>query len=307
MNQTTYSEQEMENENQSTLNAGEAELESEFEKLTQEDAGSSEAEQTNDRLDEESLEQDKESETSGDGQPEVNEDIEDSLSTKDLETELQKLKAERDYFKHAHSADRGRVSALQKKINAMEAQMQTLNQAPANPTGSGMTDEAWASFAQTYPEMAAAMEARLKDIEQHFKQQLEAQVNSRLAEVEQEVQPLKIKAHEDFLQQQFSVLGQKHPDWEEVVASAQFQEWIGRQPADMQARLESEDAMEASYLLDVYKAMNAGSQQAQPNPLQAQRQQRLQQSVGVKQKGSGQAVGVPDDYESAFNFYASQS
>lgn len=221
----------------------------------------------------------------------------------DVQAELDRLKKERDYYKHGFDANRGRVSAYQKKINELEAQKSAHPAPQENPGGSGMSDEQWQSFADEYPEMARAMEARLNQAASQFEQRVGQAVNARMSEIEHQVQPLKERAHEDFMQSQYAALDQRHPDWREVASSGQFREWIGKQPQAVQKLVESEDAQDASWLMDSYKAMSGASS---PQPAQ-QRKQRLQQSVGVKSKGGGRATGIPDDFEAAFDYFASQS
>lgn len=224
--------------------------------------------------------------------------------------ELDTLRKERDDWMHRAKADAGRVSALTRKQNELLQQLQarqaqgsqepTQPNASVNPDNSGMTDDQWTEFAEEYPEIARAMELK--------QQQLNAQqrqIQEQLAQVTQTIEPIQRKAEEERINGQYSVLSERHPDWKDVAASAEFKDWISQQPTAIQAYMSSQDAMEASYLLDVYKAMAGKKSQQEQSRQGTARQDRLRSNVGVKSRSGGVSAGVPDDYDAAFDFFAS--
>ena len=220
--------------------------------------------------------------------------------------ELENLKRERDYYKHGFDANRGRVSAYQKKINELEAQAKApenngdpkgkSESDPAdNPDGSGMTDDQWKEFADEYPELASALDTKLAKLDQAM--------NARMGEIEHQVTPLKEKAHEDYVSNQIAALETKHPDWQKVTSSDEFSKWITEQPEAVRNLSNSMDAQDASFLIESFKSMG----NAQSSDSSQQRQDRLRQSVNFKSKGGGRQTGIPDDYDKAFDYFASQS
>lgn len=220
--------------------------------------------------------------------------------------EAEKLRREAEYYRHAFDSNRGRVSALQRKLDALERQQQAQPKQAAeisNPDGSGMTDDQWESFTSEYPEVAKAMESKLNMVTRQAEQRVDALVNSRLEQINAEVAPLKQKAHDEFINSQASALDSKFPDWRETVTSDSFKEWIGRQPSRVQELVESDDVQDASWLIETYKTTAGEPRSAQS----ASKQERLRNSVGVKNKGAGRPAGVPDDYESAFDYFVNQS
>lgn len=232
-------------------------------------------------------------------------------SIEQLQAQIDSLTQQRDHYQHGFDANRGRVSALQKKINELESSKPADNNNeqstgdPVNPEGSGMTDDQWSEFVEEYPEMAAALDAKLNHVTQTINARLDSEVNSRLEQIQVELNPLSQRAHEEHLQSQLKLLNEKHPDWEEVVSSAEFSKWIGEQPEPVQALANSQAAKDAAYVIDTYKALNSVAVQ-QPS-VTNDRKERLQQNLGVKAKGARQAAGVPDDFDSAFDYFSSQS
>jgi hypothetical protein len=232
-------------------------------------------------------------------------DVPAGLTVEELQAKVDNLTRERNHFEHSAKANSGRVSAFQKKINDYEARENAKKDevAPVNPESSGMTDSAWDDFVEEYPDMAQAFDARLKSVTRNFDERIESGRSDELQRIQDVVQPLEQKAHDERIKDQFSMLEYKHPDWNEVASSANFKEWIGEQPEDMQARMNSDDAQSASYLLDVYKAMTGSVPNTQPG-VQQNRQDRLQSNVSVKARGAKQSAGIPESYEDAFKFFS---
>lgn len=269
-----------------------AEAETESDAVT-EQAENGESNQEQSKEGQESIDSDAEDKPSEDSQA-------DADAPKSLEDELE-------YYKHGFATNRGRVSAYQKRINELETKLKEM-QKPGesakdgsdadsgdNPEGSGMSDEQWNEFADDYPELAGALEKRLAGFDQAL--------NARLGEIEHKVSPLEEKAHEEYVNGQLAVLAERHPDWQQVTSSEEFSKWITEQPEAVRELGNSLDAQDASFLIETFKSMT----NAQSNSSSQKRQERLRQSVNISSKGGGRQAGIPEDYEAAFDFFASQS
>lgn len=240
-------------------------------------------------------------------QESIDSDDEDKPSEGGQTDAPKSLEEELEYYKHGFETNRGRVSAYQKKINELETKLkEKSNHADSakdgndadpgsNPEGSGMSDEQWNEFAEDYPELASALEKRLADFDQAL--------NARLGEIEHKVTPLEEKAHEEYVNSQLAVLETKHPDWQQVTSSEEFSKWITEQPEAVRELGNSLDAHDASFLIETFKSMT----NAQSNSSSQKRQERLRQSVNISSKGGGRQTGIPDDYDAAFDLFASQS
>lgn len=247
----------------------------------------------------------------GDAQPELTE------REQELQTRLDRLQ-------QSEASQRGRVGALQRQINEFRRQQsapQQSGQQPATPptdTTQGDAEqqgdqkqaiaeehgsEDWSAFQQDFPDIAKALNARFEQLGR-----IEERVNQRISSVEQSVQPMQEQAHQQYLADQTRALEARHSDWQQVVNAPAFQEWLQQQPQWMQSQMESDNADDASALLDFYKATSqqAGSDD-RATAEQAEREkrtQRLAQSQTPQRRGVGPRQAVPDEFEAAFNYYA---
>ena len=246
-------------------------------------------------------------------EPVVSQDTEaDEVVDANPVSELEDLKKERDHYKHGFDANKGRVSALQKKINDLESQLSNppqpeVKEEIANPSNSGMSDEKWQEFKEEYPEMAEAFEAKLDSLSNNFNARIESDVSSRLSTIQKELEPLKQEAHDDYVKGQLAVLTEKHPDWQAVASSDNFNKWIVEQSEKVQDLMNSLDARDAASVFDLYKTHSNHAQKMQEQKISDNRQSRLQSNVGVKAKSSKTGAGIPSEFDDAFDYFASQS
>jgi hypothetical protein len=218
---------------------------------------------------------------------------------------------EAEEWRHKYQSDQGRQAALQRKIQEQQAELERYRHqsgsrpdptAPAelgsNPDGSGMSDAEWRALKEDFPEIAAAMEARLSEVSRQYE--------GRIAQLEQQVQPIQEQQRQQFLSSQYAALQERHPDYREVAESAEFQQWLSLQPRQVQTMIDSDAAEDASWLLDAYKRANLTAQQQDAESMQARRQRQLQQARSVSGRSGRGASGQPpaDDYEAAFDYYA---
>lgn len=84
----------------------------------------------------------------------------------------------------------------------------------------------------------------------------------------------------------------RHPDWEQVVKSQEYDEWARTQPLDIIDKMNSDKAEDAIAVLDAYKAQTKGAKS--PEQIENERKKRLSQSELPAQK-SGRKPVVADD------------
>lgn len=219
---------------------------------------------------------------------------------------------ERDQLKHSAHSNAGRVRALQRKIDELTASKPATEQPSAEEVQEAMkTPEAWASFQTDYPTIASAMEARFEA----ERKLIEQQMNQRLQPLSTNIQSLGHAEHERFLQAQYAALEAAHPDWREVAASAEFNEWMGHQPEAIRNLGVSERADEVSTVLTYFKTSRqrppAPADEDSPSPvseLQQRRRKQLEEGAAPPaQRGSGARTAIPeDDFDAAFRAYAAK-
>jgi hypothetical protein len=233
---------------------------------------------------------------------EVAEGEQADTASDDPHAEIERLRRELQMSQHRYQSDVGRVNAYQRQIAQLQQQIAQLQQggkkAGENPEGSGYSDAEWKALQEDFPEVAAAIEKRLNAVSTQYERQIQ--------QLQGQLQPIQQQAHEQFLQAQYSVLEQQHPDWRDTVNTPEFHQWLQQQPPMVQQLMESENAAEAAYLLNTYKLATGASQQ--PNThLQQRRQRQLKAAQTVPNRGGRQRSTIPDDDPDAlFDYYASR-
>lgn len=146
----------------------------------------------------------------------------------------------------------GRVGAIQRELqlqrNAAEQAAKTVSEAPTKQqmAEAAQDDEAWAELKDEFPEWADALEKRTGKLEKKFSEQIES------LRQQQPQAPDLSALRREYDQKLLTV---KHPDWRELVASPEYQEWLNKQPGDVrQKALESTDALECIEVLDQFTA-----------------------------------------------------
>jgi hypothetical protein len=220
-----------------------------------------------------------------------------------LKSEYDKLKENNDKLSHQAKSNAGRIGALQRKLNEFQATSPAGGVQPsATEVAEAMkTPEAWASFNEEYPDIHDAIESRL---EMERSQNQEA--------MDRALQPLREAEEERHVTGQYAALEAAHTDWKNVVNSESFVDWLQQQPTAIQQLSNSNDAFEASKLLDYYKMSQPRELAATTSTvtsLQQKRAKQLQDSTGVKSKPGPGATGVipPDDFDTAFEMFAADN
>ena len=209
---------------------------------------------------------------------------------------LEELKKQNEALQHRIASDDGRVSALQRKINELESAQkpqEDLKEAIQNP-------EKWAEVKEDYPELADGLETFVK-----------SQIEERLKKVEEisaKVGTFEQKAIQEDRQRELEKLAQVHPDWHEIAQSSEFKGWVSAQPEKVRALADSDDAADAAFLLDTYKATRPkeDANQSQAEKLAAQRKKQLAAAEETPTQRRTPTAADESDFEGAFERFARQ-
>jgi hypothetical protein len=217
------------------------------------------------------------------------------------ETPEQKYQREIDQWKHKYNSDIGRVNAYQRKIQEQEEllkQLQTQGPVGDNPQDSGMSDKEWEDLKNDYPDIAKGFEGQLNQVRSQSAKELDA--------IRKQIQPLEQKQQEQYLSSQLNHLENEHPDWRDVVQTAEFGSWLNNQPEEIQAFMQSQDAQRNIYLLNSFKSATQPKAAAATNGLQQKRQKQLQQAQTVANRSTSNKREAlsEDDYDASFEYYA---
>jgi len=223
-----------------------------------------------------------------------------------LESELRRAREEVQQWQHRYNSDLGRQNAYQRQIEErdqriaeLEKQVQRKPELPENESIKRLADE--------FPEVDQAMQAYLVQQEKKLQAKYDADIRALKTYYKQQEFDRERMQRDSFRQSQIQRLAQEHPDWEEVTASNEYQQWIANAPPSIQkVAAESEDAADAAYILSSFKAATGQSQAS--DELKQRRQRQLQQARTVQSR-SGQQRGMEppaDDGDAAFDFFASK-
>ena len=153
-------------------------------------------------------------------------------------------------------AANGKLAELQAQAQARAEAGQAPTQADANAAtaqaaiDAGVDPELFGDFS---PEAMAKGVAKL----------VEAQVQARLAQIDQKLQPFEQKAAADASAQHFNAIYSAHPDADSIAQSQEFAVWKGAQPAIVRAALDQ--ALEkgsSTDVIEVFTAYKAATGQA---------------------------------------------
>ena len=214
-------------------------------------------------------------------------------------------KAEAQQWQHRYNSDLGRQSALQRKIQEQQVEIARLQRstqsAPQQPQANpnGMTDAKWKEFKEDFPEIAEVME---------HQQQLQAQAHQReIAQLREQLVPIQQQSHKQYINAQYQILDQQHPDWRDVAQSKEFRQWVSTQPAPVQQLVNSDEAADAAYLVQTYKT-SVGSGPSSTDELKQRRERQLRQGQTLTNRGGRSRTNLPaeDDFEAAFDYFASK-
>lgn len=218
-----------------------------------------------------------------------------------LEQRLEALQRERDEALHRERSASARVSAFHKKLNAVQAELESVKAKPAAPVAPAEEDEELEAAVSEMPEIAKLVDRLVdKKVQQSVKQ-----VEER---VEEAVTPLRKRAEQDELASEIAVVDKEFPDWRQTVYTPAWDEWLAtKSPAIQGAYAQAKTAADALEFLRMYRS-EKGQKPADPQP-QATRQDRLSKSVGIpsrQQPAVKSGAPAEDDFEGAFEYFAAQ-
>lgn len=212
--------------------------------------------------------------------------------------EINALRQELQRERHKYNSDLGRQNAFQRQIKERDEEIARLKSSQAaNP---GISDNRWKTVKEDYPDIAEGMTALIEQTKQAHAQEVAA--------LKQQLEPIQGQLHENYVQQQYSMLAAEHPDWEVIAASPEFNHWISTQPHNVRQMMESEQAGDAAYLLRVWKNENASAIQPDNSELKQRREKQLRQAQNVPSRGGrSQQITPPEsDFNAAFDYFVEQ-
>lgn len=229
---------------------------------------------------------------------------------------------------HAVKSTTGRESALQRKLNELQAQLDAAQTGDADSKKEATKEAAqvydsqdWQAFESEYPEIAGPIKAVLNSQVDQIKT-LKQQVTTADTKQGQIDQQAIDKTYQDNLNR----LAEAHPEWEPITESTEFATWIGQQPRYVQDGFNRNahnivDPAEAIDMIQRFKDQTsfAAKTEGQGDALAndgadgkaktqaAKRSLQLQSSTAPRAKGAPPVTtGVPEDDEAAFAYYVAQ-
>jgi hypothetical protein len=238
-----------------------------------------------------------------------------------LRGEFEKLKKDHDYWQHRYQSDVGRVSAYQRQVEELKAQLQQ-GQKKEEPTkqqvGEAMeSPDKWNQFKEEYPDVAAYLDpirAQVSGLKQSF-DSLKGQIS-----------PLTQAEQDRTLKESYQRIAYIHPDWQDVVKHPVFDQWLTRQSPGIRHLAASDDPEDVVALVSNFKhwadselaKQDAHAKGAGDNPastsagqsveaIKQRRARQLADAQTVTNRGRVQESAIPaDDFDAAFAVFAKQ-
>lgn len=223
-----------------------------------------------------------------------------------IEADLQRLRSDDGRvaaYQQRYTEAKSRAEELQTKLQALEAKPATATTTQQQQDAKDELDE----LAQEFPELSKQINIRFEKLIQRLAPQ-PAQQPAAATEPDRSTPKPQPAANADVedLAREYAALQAAHPDYKQVSGSPEFVAWIKAQPTAVVGLAGSNRAADAIYVMDTFKADRQRRNEAAAAAKKHADRQRLAASVGVRSTPS-RAATPPDDYESAFEFYASRS
>jgi BMFP domain-containing protein YqiC len=228
----------------------------------------------------------------------------------------QNLVAEKARYEHDSLSNRNRVSALQKKINELEAKLE--EKPPAEPdkaekpaelpeTETGVDlSEFKEDFPEIYKAVGAMYQNQVGKMQAQFDEKL-GQLTQQVESVAQPVEQMRETEESRYRQHQLQALDAVHPDWKQIQETQEFWGWVEAQTDGIKALAGSVVADDNIALLNLYKSQS-GIQPSAPTPPQAAAPAKpvRQPDVAIPRVNSGgrPTPGIaPQDGEKALDYW----
>ena len=248
------------------------------------------------------------------GSSESADDPYSGLSQEEVVNLLKTSVKDREDLEHQFKSNAGRINAYQRQITELQNEVRASRDRPAAPTqeqiSAGMaTTESWEEFKKEYPDVSAAIEAQLDVRDSALKTEMQAATAP--------VQALTERQAQDDLNRAWGDFESKHTNWQDLINTNEFGEWLDKQPPEVAAWADSDDPTQASSLLDYFVDHQAATGQRDPNPepnkdppaqvLSEKRRKQLEAGAAVPNSAAGIQPGKPaDDFSSAFQAFAAR-
>lgn len=220
-----------------------------------------------------------------------------------------------------YRSSQGRVSALDREL----ARLRESQPGRQQQQGQGRSEEA-GQDADTDKGAPSEKESRLAALREEYPDVAEpildeiAELRTELAKVSKTTGAFEQERNQAELTRQESYLTTQHPDWQEAAQDDRFAGWLDQQPTSLKQAFQRNfhgivDGADAALVIGKFKAdvgFNApGSGEHKDTPGQQsdqQTQRRAKQLQGGRDGGGGKTgpvtSGVPDEFESASNYWA---
>ncbi len=233
----------------------------------------------------------------------------------DLAEKLAALEAETERLRQSERSQRGRVSALTKKLVELQQQKaaSTSEEPPdtaaaGGEQASGAADDSddWEEFKREFPEMAAIVDKRIAKVDQKF-ESVKSEID-RVATTADTIAEKEILAYKET---QFDILRDAHPDFEQIKSSPEWQRFKAGADEETIAKIKSKHAEDAIAVLDAFKEqVGWGSRQitgrgkSDVELVNERRSAALRHSAGISSKKVGHTPrkepASDDDFDAAF-------
>jgi hypothetical protein len=229
----------------------------------------------------------------------------------DLSTELEKSNAEIERLKQSDRSQRGRVSALTKKLVEQQAANEPPEAEPGTAKGEDTdsnNEDDWEEFQREFPEMASIVDKRLSSVTQ----QVDV-IGNKVEKVSTTQNTLvedRILTHKA---EQFEDLRDSHTDVDQIKVSQEFAMWRVNAPEEIQTKIKSHESSDAADVLDTFKKQTGWKTKA-PEPvvrksevelINERREANLKKSAGISSKKVGRSTRTDtednNDFDSAFD------
>lgn len=198
-----------------------------------------------------------------------------------------KLREQYQQALHAASSNSGRVTALNRQIADLKAQVKA---PPPDSFTNGIEPDEWTRVIEEYPDLAKPI---ARKIEQSQVLAQQAAVNV----IEQERQ------RERTTLEQMNLLDRMLPDWRAIASDPGFGGWINNSTPQLLAMAQSDNAVEVYHALKYYMA----ARPTQPQTVSPKRAAQLDSSVALDAgRRTAMTSGPPDDFAAAYDYYVNR-
>jgi hypothetical protein len=240
-------------------------------------------------------------------------DIWDGANEKQL-AERDKLQAQIERMGHSDRSNRGRVSALQTKVNNLSRKVvenpgkKPRANAAGNPAEFGLDPEKLKELRKDFPEVVQIMAATNKRYTTSINS-LQDKFDGQISALQDQITPVLDDRNVSALATEAELLVAEHSDWEAIQAGTDFWEWRAEQPEAVQAIGNEPTAQATSTLLKLYKidrqlitapAVGANDSAAE-SAAASRKKKQLDDMTALPARGAGRNKGTPvtegDDWD----------